>query len=46
MLFARMLLPLRDGQRVELSPDRLCSLGLVPFEQCSKSATLASSNMD
>jgi WD40 repeat protein len=41
--FSRLLLPRHDGRRVELGQDRLCSLGLVPFEQCSKSAILAAS---
>jgi hypothetical protein len=39
-----MSLPLHHGTRVELGQDRLCSLGLVPFEQCSKSATLGESS--
>jgi WD40 repeat protein/energy-coupling factor transporter ATP-binding protein EcfA2 len=41
--FSRLVLPRRDGKRIELSQDRRCSLGLVPFEQCSKTATLAAS---
>lgn len=41
--FSQLLLPRHNGRRVELSQDRLCKLAIVPFEQCSKSATLTAS---